>query len=78
LYLFRLQLFLRTKRALSLLGLLVLLGVAYAGYYAFAPARTPPGQLGLINLDRSGFAAFEQMFDDAADRVRVVSLFSPT
>ena len=33
---------------------------------------------GLIDLDRSGFSAFEQIFDDAADRVRIVGLFSPT
>jgi hypothetical protein len=68
----------RAKRAVSLLGLLALLAVAYAGYYLLAPARTPAGQLSLIDLDRSGFTAFEQIFDDAADRVRVVGLFSPT
>jgi hypothetical protein len=69
---------LRAKRAIPLLGLLALLCLAYAGYYLFAPARTPAGQLALINLDRSGFTVFEQIFDDAADRVRVVGLFSPT
>ena len=74
----RLQLGVRTKRAVSLLGLLALLCLAYAGYYLFAPARTPAGQLSLIDLGRSGFTAFEQIFDDAADRVRIVGLFSPT
>ena len=68
----------RAKRAVSLLGLLALLCLAYAGYYLLAPARTPAGQLSLIDLDRSGFSAFEQIFDDAADRVRIVGLFSPT
>ena len=61
-----------------LAGLLALLILSCAGYYLFAPARTPAGQLALINLDRSGFTAFEQIFDDAADRVRIVALFSPT
>jgi hypothetical protein len=69
---------LRTKRSILLVGLLALLILAYAGYYVFAPARTPAGQLALINLDRSGFTAFEQIFDDAADRIRIVALFSPT
>jgi len=63
------------KRALWLLALLLLLG---AGYYFLAPARTPAGQPGLVNLDRAGFEAFEQSFDDSADRVRVVALLSPT
>ena len=73
-----LQLVVRVKRAVSLLGLLALLGLAYAGYYLFTPARTPPGQLSLIDLNHSGFTAFEQIFDDAADRIRIVGLFSPT
>jgi hypothetical protein len=68
----------QAKRAVSLLGLLALLCLAYAGYYLLAPARTPAGQLALIDLDRSGFTAFEQIFDDAADQVRIVGLFSPT
>jgi hypothetical protein len=78
LYLFHVQLVVRVKRALLLAALLALLCLAYAGYYALSPARTPSGQLALTDLDRSGFAAFEQMFDDAAERVRVVALFSPT
>lgn len=77
-YLFRLQLVLRLKRGAWVLGLLGLLLLACAGYFTFTPARTPTGQLALIDLDRSGFNAFEQMFDDASDRVRVVGLFSPT
>ena len=68
----------QVKRAIRFLVLAALLGLAYAGYYAFAPARTPQGQLALTDLDSAGFAAFEQMFDDAIDRVRVVGLFSPT
>jgi hypothetical protein len=68
----------RVKRAIQFLVLASLLGLAYAGYYALAPARTPQGQLALTSLDGAGFAAFEQMFDDATDRVRVVGLFSPT
>ncbi len=65
----KIQLSVRAKRAVSLLGLMALLCLAYGGYYLLAPARTPAGQLSL---------AFEQIFDDAADRVRIVGLFSPT
>ena len=65
----------RLKRVL-LLG--CLLAACAAGYYWLAPARTPAGQLSLTNLDRAGFPVFEQMFDDAAEKVRVVGLFSPT
>ena len=68
----------RVKRAIQLSCLAALLGLAYAGYYALAPARTPQGQLALTSLDGAGFAAFEQMFDDATERVRIVGLFSPT
>jgi len=78
LYLFRLQLIVPGKWVVRVVGVLALLCLAYGGYYALAPARTPAGQLSLTDLDRRGFAAFEQMFDDSADRVRVVGLFSPT
>ena len=77
-YLYRLQLSVRGKRVISLLGLLALLCLAAGGYHVFAPARTPAGQLSLVDVRRSGFAVFENMFDDATDRVRVVALFSPT
>jgi hypothetical protein len=66
------------QRAKWLPGLLLLCLAAGAGYYFLAPAPTPAGQLSLTSLDRSGFEAFERMFDDAADRVRVVALLSPT
>jgi len=68
----------QVKRAIRFLVLAALLGLAYAGYYALAPAPTPQGQLALTSLGGAGFAAFEQMFDDATERVRVVGLFSPT
>jgi hypothetical protein len=60
------------------LALLLILCAAGAGYYFLAPVRTPAGQPSVVNLDRSGFAAFEQGFDDSAERVRVVAMFSPT
>jgi len=66
------------KRARWLLGLLLLLCAAGAGYYFLAPAGTPPGQLPLTSLHRSGFEGFEQIFDDAVSRVRVVVMLSPT
>lgn len=67
-----------TKRARWLLIVALLLCLAGAGYYFIGPAPTPAGQLSLTNLDRSGIAAFEQLFDAAADRVRIVVLLSPT
>ncbi|HTM51652.1 MAG TPA: hypothetical protein VL285_23315 [Bryobacteraceae bacterium] len=67
----------RSKRLILLLALLALFCLAGA-YFWFAPSRTPAGQLALIDLDRAGFPAFEQLFDDAAAKVRVVGLFSPT
>jgi len=78
LYLFRVQLIVQAGRAGRVLILVAVLSLALGAYYTLAPARTPPGQLSLTDLDRKGFAAFEQIFDDAADRVRVVGLFSPT
>jgi hypothetical protein len=52
--------------------------LSYAGYARLGPARVPAGQLALIPLDARGFTEFEQMFDDAGDRIRVVAMFSPT
>jgi hypothetical protein len=75
---FRLQSSLRTKRNLWATGLLAIVALGYAGYARLGPARVPAGQISLTGLDRRGFTAFEQMFDDAVDRVRVVALFSPT
>ena len=69
---------LRAKRVIPVAGLLALLCLGYGGYVVLSPARTPAGQLALIDLDRSGFAAFEQIFDDSSDRVRVLALLSPT
>jgi hypothetical protein len=66
------------KRILWATGLLALLTLGYAGYARLGPARTPAGQISLTDVDGRGLAAFEQMFDDASDRVRVVALFSPT
>jgi hypothetical protein len=52
--------------------------LGYAGYERLAPVRVPTGQISLTDLDRRGFTPFEQMFDEAVARVRVVALFSPT
>jgi len=66
------------KRARWLLGLLLLLCMAGAGYYFLVSARTPAGQPPLTSLHRSGFDGFEQVFDDAANRIRVVVMLSPS
>jgi hypothetical protein len=52
--------------------------LGYAGYARLEPVAGPAGQIPLTGLDRRGFTAFEEMFDAAGDRVRIVALFSPT
>jgi hypothetical protein len=69
---------LRTKRIFWATGLLAIVALGYAGYERLGPVRVPAGQISLTGLDRRGFTAFEEMFDGAGDRVRVVALFSPT
>jgi hypothetical protein len=66
------------KRILWAFGVLEGALLAYAGCARWGGAQTPVGQLSLTDLDRGGLPVFEQMFDDAGGRVRVVGLFSPT
>ena len=40
--------------------------------------QTPPNQPGLVSLSPQNLATFGARFDQAADRVRVVALLSPT
>jgi hypothetical protein len=66
------------KRTLWATGLLSIVTLGYAGYARLGPVLVPAGQISVTGLDHRGFTAFEEMFDDAGDRVRVVALFSPT
>jgi hypothetical protein len=66
------------KRA-GVVRLLVLLAIlaAVAGV-ALAPPRAPQGQPPLQTLRNADLAAFRSAFNDAAGKVRVILLFSPT
>lgn len=53
----------------------ILLGVVY---YRYGTNYTPPGQPGLVALERTDYQKFYQQFDEAADRTRILVLLSPT
>jgi hypothetical protein len=60
-------------RSRAILLLLLVLAIASAGYHYFFGSSSQ-----FISLDRAGFESFEQQFDRATGRVRVVALLSPT
>jgi hypothetical protein len=47
-------------------------------WYYWGSSRTPPGQPPLTSLTASNLDQFQRQFNDAADRVRLVLLLSPT
>jgi hypothetical protein len=58
------------------LVLAVLAGVMY--WYYWGSSRTPSGQPPLTSLTPSNLGQFQRVFNDAADRIRLVLLLSPT
>ena len=66
------------KKILLIGGVLVLVVLVAVGYYRYAPRRVPAGQPPLAALTSENFPDFQRQFNDAADRVRVVTLLSPT
>jgi hypothetical protein len=64
------------RAAIRLLLLLAILA-ALAGL-AFAPPKAPPTQPPLETLTAENLPAFHSTFNDAAGKVRVILLFSPT
>jgi len=56
--------------ALGLLG--------YAAYSEYGPRAVPSSQPALVRVDSGNFATVRAQFNEAADRVRVVTLLSPT
>jgi hypothetical protein len=64
------------RAALRLLLLLAILG-ALAGY-AFRKPHAPPAQPPLETLKAENLPAFREAFNDAAGKVRIILLFSPT
>lgn len=49
-----------------------------ACWYYWGSSRTPHGQPQLTSLTPSNLDEFKQVFNDAADRTRLVLLVSPT
>ena len=64
------------QAVLRLLGLLAIVG-ALAGYLLRTP-HTPSGQPPLQTLKTENLSAFHGAFNDAAGKVRVILLLSPT
>jgi hypothetical protein len=56
---------------------IALLAVGMYWYY-WGSSRTPPSQPPLTSLTPSNLDQFQRVFNDAADRVRLVLLLSPT
>jgi hypothetical protein len=47
-------------------------------WYYWGSSRTPPGQPPLASLTPGSLDQFQQVFNDASDRIRLVLLLSPT
>lgn len=65
------------KRRWFVAVLLIAAFVALA-WYAWGPSHTPNGQPPLSSLANNDISSFKDSFNDAADRVRIVLLLSPT
>ncbi|MFY9561783.1 MAG: hypothetical protein WAQ52_16230 [Terriglobales bacterium] len=66
----------RVNRKYALL--LLVAPVSLVGWYFWGFSRTPHGQPPLTSLTPSNLDQFNQHFNDAADRTRLVLLLSPT
>ena len=65
----------RGRRTLNIIVLLCLTGLVAAMLFGSSPGAAPAGQAAVTPLK---VASFRQSFNAAADRTRVVALFSPT
>jgi len=65
----------RRRRALNVTVLLCSTGLVAAMLFGYVPASAPAGQPAVATLQLD---SFRQAFNAAADRTRVVALFSPT
>lgn len=68
----------RLKRAGVVVAAVALSGAIAIGWHRFGPRTAPAGQPALVELSPSNVAAFSGPFDAAADRTRILALFSPT
>lgn len=65
----------RRRRALNVAVLLISTGLVAVMLFGYVPAGAPAGQPAVAKLQLAGF---QQAFNAAADRPRVVVLLSPT
>lgn len=59
-------------------AVIVIAAFGALAWYAWGPSYTPNGQPPLRSLANNDISAFKDSFNDAADRVRIVLLLSPT
>jgi len=64
-----------SKKAFWLLLAIALLAV---GFYLWGSSSTPPGQPPLVSLNDANVSQFQQSFNAAASKTRIVLLLSPT
>ena len=65
----------RGRRAVNVIVLLASTGMVAAMIFAYVPAQAPSGQVAVASLDAH---SFQRLFNEDADRTRVVALLSPT
>ncbi len=58
--------------------LMVAIVVLAAIFYLWGSSQTPPGQPPLVSLNEANLADFQQSFNAASDKTRIVLLLSPT
>ena len=59
-----------------LLSMATLLGISL--WYIYTPGAAPEGQPKLVTLTPANIQTFQQEFNQHADKIRLVALFSPT
>ena len=64
------------KRIIAIGIVLAAAGIFF--YRAQSPGQAPPGQPALVTLDANNIDTLKEQFNAAADRIRVVTLLSPT
>ena len=60
------------------LWLAVAIAILAVGFYLWGSSSTPPGQPPLVSLNDANVSQFQQSFNAAASKTRIVLLLSPT
>ena len=66
------------KKKLLLFAVAAVLLFGYAAYSEYGPRQVPNGQPGLVRIHAGNVDTLRAQFNQAADRVRVLTLLSPT